>query len=78
MEVAKAGENCGRDGLVLESRTLINARSTARRPGSRGFPRQEGSTPPMPVQVLLRQRTGLQQALVCQCQAKRVVEVWLG
>lgn len=60
VEVAKAGEDRGRDGLVLESRKLINAQSTARRPGSHGFPRQKGSMPPMPVRVLLRHRTGLQ------------------
>lgn len=73
----KGGENYSRDGLVLESRELVDAQSPARHPDSHGFPGQKRNTPPMPELVLLRHQTGLQQALVCQCQAKWVVELWL-
>lgn len=71
-------ENCSRDGLVLESRELVDAQES-----NKGIqipmasPGRKGNTPPMPELVLLRHQTGLQQALVCQCQAKWVVELWL-
>ena len=74
----KGGGNCSRDGLMLESRELMDAQSPARHPDSHGVPGQKRNTPPMPGAGPLKHQTGLQQALVCQCQAKWVVELWLG
>lgn len=40
----KGGENCSRDGLVLESREPVDAQSPARHPDSHGFPQKKEHT----------------------------------